>query len=79
MPNFVPIRPAVWISIENRQTDRQTDIALYVLDKIRYLTEVILFAGKVAKVGATPGVTRAVQTKIRVHDDPLVYLVSSLD
>ena len=32
MPNFVPIRPAVWISIENRHTHRQTDIALYVLD-----------------------------------------------
>ena len=28
MPNFVPIRPAVWISIEKTHTD----IALYVLD-----------------------------------------------
>ena len=28
VPNFILIRPAVWISIENRHTD----IALYVLD-----------------------------------------------
>jgi len=34
-------------------------------------------AGKVAKVGPTPGVTRAMQTKIRVSDDPLVYLLDS--
>ena len=37
----------------------------------------LVFAGKVAKVGATPGVTRAIQTKIRVNDDPLVYLVKA--
>ena len=33
--------------------------------------------GKAAKVGPTPGVTRAMQTKIRVHDEPLVYLLDS--
>ena len=33
VPNFILIRPAFWISIENRHTHRQTHIALYVLDK----------------------------------------------
>ena len=32
VPNFIPIRPAVWISIENRHTDRHKHIALYILD-----------------------------------------------
>ena len=35
MPNFIPIRPAVWISIQNKQTHRHTDIALYVLEDRR--------------------------------------------
>ena len=42
------------------------------------LKTIFSVAGKVAKVGATPGVTRAIQTKIRVHDDPLVYLVNAV-
>ena len=33
--------------------------------------------GKATKVGSTPGVTRAMQTKIRVHDEPLIYLLDS--
>ena len=37
MPNFIPIRPAVWISIENRHTHKHTDIALYVLDNLEMI------------------------------------------
>ena len=33
--------------------------------------------GKPMKVGAKPGITRALQTKIRVSDDPLVYLLDT--
>ena len=29
------------------------------------------------KVGATPGVTRAVATRIRVSNDPLIYLLDT--
>jgi len=33
--------------------------------------------GKPMKVGAKPGITRALQTKIRVSDDPLVFLLDT--
>ena len=33
--------------------------------------------GKALKTGNKPGVTRALQTKIRVSDDPLVYLLDT--
>ena len=33
--------------------------------------------GKPMKVGAKPGVTRALQTKLRVSDDPLVFLLDT--
>ena len=33
--------------------------------------------GKALKTGNMPGVTRALQTKIRVSDDPLVYLLDT--
>ena len=36
VPNFVPIGPAVWISIENTQTNKHTHIALYVLDSLQW-------------------------------------------
>ena len=39
--------------------------------------KLLSFSGKVAKVGSVPGITRAMQTKIRVSDDPLVYLLDS--
>ena len=34
MPNFIPICPAACISIENKQTHKQTNIAIYILDCI---------------------------------------------
>ena len=40
MPNFVLIRPAIWISVENTQTHRHTHIALYVLDWIEKRTKI---------------------------------------
>ena len=33
--------------------------------------------GKPMAVGAKPGVTRALQTKIRVSDDPLIFLLDT--
>jgi ribosome biogenesis GTPase A len=36
-----------------------------------------MFLGKPLKVGAKPGVTRALQTKIRVSDEPLVFLLDT--
>ena len=33
--------------------------------------------GKPMKVGAKPGITRALQTKIRVSDEPLVFLLDT--
>ena len=39
IPNFFPIHPAVWISIENKQTPTPTDIALYVLDFPKIFTK----------------------------------------
>eukprot|EP00095_Tigriopus_kingsejongensis_P010448 maker-scaffold918_size81203-snap-gene-0.19 protein:Tk10448 transcript:maker-scaffold918_size81203-snap-gene-0.19-mRNA-1 annotation:"mitochondrial gtpase 1" len=33
--------------------------------------------GNVTAVGNTPGVTRSVMTKIRVHNDPLIYLIDT--
>ena len=42
MPNFVLIGPAVWISIENTQTNKHTDIALYVLDSL-FLNKIYLY------------------------------------
>ena len=43
MPNFILIRPPIWISIGNTQTHRQTDIALYVLDSTFSTIGKILF------------------------------------
>ena len=34
-------------------------------------------AGKPLRVGNKPGVTRALETKIRVSDDPLVFLIDT--
>lgn len=34
-------------------------------------------SGKPMKVGAKPGITRALQTKIRVSDDPLIFLLDT--
>ena len=36
-----------------------------------------LVVGKPLRVGNKPGVTRALETKIRVSDDPLVFLIDT--
>jgi hypothetical protein len=35
------------------------------------------FAGKATAVGAVPGVTRSVQNRIKVSDNPLIYLLDT--
>jgi ribosome biogenesis GTPase A len=35
------------------------------------------FAGKAAAVGATAGITRSVQNRIKVSENPLVYLLDT--
>ena len=35
------------------------------------------YTGRPLRVGNKPGVTRALETKIRVSDDPLVFLVDT--